>query len=157
MIKRTQADWKKFFVVIGPLQIWWKVKYLNLKVIHLDEKLICKIFQKSSHVYLIIFWHTDVLLDRIKKIMLARIHTILVVLQHKTDGKHQRAEILLTNKIYIYTFITSACNKYEVLYLVKTTHMQVHVRSKTLYPFYSHLFAITSFSEHERLCSSFVC
>ena len=70
--------------------------------------------------------------------MLACIHTILVVLQHKTDGKHQRAEILLTNKIYIYTFITSACNKYEVLYLVKTTHMQVHVRSKTLYPFYSH-------------------
>ena len=83
--------------------------------------------------------------------MLACIHTILIVLQHKTDGKHQRAEILLTNKIYIYTLITSACNKYEVLYLVKTTHMQVHVRSKTLYPFYSHLFAIASIQQTRKI------
>ena len=68
--------------------------------------------------------------------MLARIHTMLIVLQHKTDGKHQHAEILLTNKIYIYTLTTSVCNKYEVLYLEKTTHMQVHVRSKNLVSFY---------------------
>ena len=34
---------------------------------------------------------------------------------------------------------------------IKTTHMQVHVRSKTLYPFYSHLFAIASIQRTRKI------
>ena len=66
--------------------------------------------------------------------MQARIHTIPVVLQHKTDGKHQRAEILLTNTIYIHILHTHATNTRSQSQH-KTTHMQVHVRSKILCPF----------------------